>query len=88
MHLISEPQVETEYDGTLVFSIEAPWLVEDTIVVENDAEGRYVTRADAVELFDQSEPTEFKFEFALPEPAGDPSWSYANGVLRITIPPR
>jgi hypothetical protein len=89
MSLMSGPQVETQHDGTLVFSIEIPSLVEDSIVVENDAEGRYTARADVFEIFEhQSVPTEFKFEFVLPRTAGDPSWSYTDDVLRITIPPR
>ena len=89
MSLVSGPQVETHPDGTLVFSIEIPSLVEDSIVVENDAEGRYTARADVFEIFEQqSVPTEFKFEFVLPQTAGDPSWSYTDDVLRITIPPR
>ena len=89
MSLISDPQVETQRDGTLVFSLQVPSLVEDSIVVENDAEGRYTTRAEAVDIFEpESQPAEFTFEFVLPETAGDPSWSYANGVLRITVPPR
>jgi hypothetical protein len=89
MSLMSGPHVETQQDGTLVFSIEIPSLVEDSIVVENDAEGRYTARADVVETFEhQGVPTEFKFEFVLPQTAGDPSWSYTDDVLRITIPPR
>jgi hypothetical protein len=89
MSLMSGPQVETQHDGTLVFSIEIPSLVEDSIVVENDTKGRYTARAGVLEIFEhQSEPTEFKFEFALPQTAGDPSWSYRDDVLRITIPPR
>jgi hypothetical protein len=89
MTLMSGPEVETQPDGTLVFSIEIPSLVEDSIVVENDAEGRYTARAEMFEIFEhQSVPREFKFEFVLPQTAGDPSWSYTDGVLRITIPPR
>jgi hypothetical protein len=89
MSLMSGPRVETQHDGTLVFSIEIPSLVEDSIVVENDAEGRYTARADVFEISDhQSVPTDFKFEFVLPQPAGDPSWAYTDGVLRITVPPR
>ncbi|HKO74630.1 MAG TPA: Hsp20/alpha crystallin family protein [Gaiellaceae bacterium] len=89
MSLMSGPQVETQHDGTLVFSLEIPSLVEDSIVVENDAEGRYTARAHVFEIFEhQSVPTEFKFEFVLPQSAGDPSWSYTDDVLRITIPPR
>jgi hypothetical protein len=89
MSLMSGPRVETQHDGTLVFSIEIPSLVEDSIVVENDAEGRYTTRADVFETLEhQSVPTEFKFEFVLPQTAGDPSWSYTDDILRITIPPR
>jgi hypothetical protein len=89
MSLMSGPHVETQQDGTLVFSIEIPSLVEDSIVVENDAEGRYTARADVFEIVEHhSVPTEFKFEFVLPQTAGDPSWSYTDDVLRITIPPR
>ena len=89
MSLVSQPRVETEHDGTLLFSIEVPLLVEDSIVVEHDAEGRYTARADVVVLSAQeSGPTEFKFEFVLPRRAGEPSWTYMNDVLRITIPPR
>ena len=86
---IAEPEVTTEPDGTIVFSLEVPGLVGDSIAVEHEGEGKYKARAGASEVFrHQNVPTDFMFEFQLPEAAGDPTWSYKHDILRITIPPR
>ena len=87
---ISEPQVTTQPDGTLVFSVTAPCLVEDSIAVEREGDGTYKARAEAVETFEHhGVPADFLFVFVLtPETSGDPTWAYVDCVLHITIPPR
>jgi hypothetical protein len=87
---VSEPAVTTEPDGTLVFSVRVPGLDEGSIVVEHDDAGRYEAKAEMSEAIERpSLETHFAFEFVLPPNAfGEPAWAYANGVLRITIPPR
>ncbi len=87
---MAEPEVTTEPDGTIVFSLEVPGLVEDSIAVEQEAEGRYRARADASEVFEHPNvPAQFAFEFLLPaEAAGDSTWSYTDDVLRIAVRPR
>ena len=87
---VSEPEVTTEPDGTLVFSVRVPGLDEGSIVVEHDDAGRYEAKAEASEVIERpSVETHFAFEFVLPTDAfGEPAWAYADGVLRITIPPR
>lgn len=87
---VSDPEVTTEPDGTLVFSVRVPGLNEGSIVVEHDDAGRYEAKAEASEAIElPSVETHFAFEFVLPPNAfGEPAWAYADGVLRITIPPR
>jgi hypothetical protein len=87
---VSEPEVTTEPDGTLVFSVGVPGLDEGSIVVEHDDAGRYEAKADMSEALERQvvEP-HFAFEFALPpDTFGEPAWAYTDGVLRITIPLR
>jgi hypothetical protein len=89
---VSEPEVTTGPDGTLVFSVRVPGLDESSIVVEHDDAGRYEAKAEA----EASEAIEranlgphFAFEFGLPpDTFGEPAWAYTDGVLRITIPLR
>jgi HSP20 family molecular chaperone IbpA len=87
---VSEPEVTTEPDGTLVFSVRVPGLDEGSIVVEHDDAGRYEAKAEMSEAIERpSVETHFAFEFVLPPNAfGEPAWAYSDGVLRITIPPR
>jgi len=87
---VSEPEVTTEPDGTLVLSVRVPGLDEGSIVVEHDDAGRYEATAEMSEAMERpSVETHFAFEFVLPPNSfGEPAWAYADGVLRITIPPR
>jgi len=87
---LSEPEVTTEPDGTLVFSVGVPDLDEGSIVVERDDAGRYEAKADMSEALEwQAVETHFAFEFVLPpDTFGEPAWAYTDGVLRITIPLR
>ena len=88
--LISEPEVTTEQDGTLVFSVRASGLDESSIVVEHDRAGKYRATAEASEARERQDvETHFAFEFVLPPDSfGEPAWSYTDDVLRVTIPPR
>lgn len=87
---VSEPEVTTEPDGTLVFSVGVPGLDDGSIVVERDDAGRYEAKADMSEALEwQAVETHFAFEFVLPpDTFGEPAWAYTDGVLRITIPLR
>jgi hypothetical protein len=87
---MSEPEVTTEPDGTLVFSVKAAGLDVGSIVVEHDGGGRCEAKAAASETIErQSVETHFAFEFELPaDISGAPAWAYTDGILRITIPPR
>jgi hypothetical protein len=85
---VSEPEVTTEPDGTLVFSVGVSGLDEGSIVVEHDGAGKCQAKADISEAPErQAVETDFAFEFVLPpDTFGEPAWAYADGVLRITIP--
>jgi hypothetical protein len=87
---VSEPEVTTEPDGTLVISVRVAGLDEGSIVVEHDDAGRYEAKADMSEALERQDvETDFAFEFVLPpDTFGEPAWAYTDGVLRITIPLR
>jgi HSP20 family molecular chaperone IbpA len=87
---VSEPEVTTEPDGTLVISVKVPGLDEGSIVVERDDAGGYEAKADMSEALERhGVETDFAFEFVLPpDTFGEPAWAYTDGVLRITIPLR